>query len=361
MSNNIKKLLEYISPEFIIKFNRVVKFLIIYTIGFLILVAGFNFTMPFVIAFILAVMLKPIKYSILKLNRKLKGIKLSDGFVAFLLTSTIVILIILLIVVIGYQIFIQTEKFVIYITNPDTAKEISSQVEPYVSSILAKMNNIDPSITNKLNEGITELVGIFTKIVRALGENLLSLAISIPTGIISIIIMLIATYFFTKDIEKIQFEIGNVFSNKGLNFIHDVKRKLSGVFGGYIKAYVLIMFTIAFLSFIIFSLAKVEYALPIALLTAVLDFLPLIGAGLVYGILILANYFGGKATAAVILVIGFIIVAIVRQLLEQNLVASFIGVHPLIMIIALFIALTPLGFAGMFYFLGAFLLYRAVI
>lgn len=361
VNSNIKKLLEYISPEFMAKLIRVLKFLIIYTIGFLILIAGLKFTMPFVIAFIVALMLKPIKYSILKLNRRLKIIKLSEGFVSFLLTSTIVILIISLISVIGYQIFIQTEKFVIYITNPNTVNEIISKVDYYVNSVLIEMNNIDPSIISKLNEGIMDLVKGVTNIISTLGKNLLSLAISIPTGIISVFIMLIATYFFTKDIESIQNEIMNVFSKKGLNFINDVKKNLNKVFGGYIKAYIIIMVAIAFLSFIIFSLAKVEFALPISLLTATLDFLPLIGAGLIYGILILSAYFTGNTTAAIILLMGYIIVAIVRQLLEQNLVASFIGVHPLVMIIALFIALTPLGFAGMFYFLGAFLLYRAVI
>ena len=71
-------------------------------------------------------------------------------------------------------------------------------------------------------------------------------------------------------------------------------------------------------------------------------------------------YISGSKTAAIILLIGYVIVALVRQLLEQNLVASFIGVHPLVMIIGLFIAITPLGFAGMFYFIGAFLLYQAV-
>ena len=135
---------------------------------------------------------------------------------------------------------------------------------------------------------------------------------------------------------------------------------MNSIFGGYIKAYLLIMMVIAFISFIIFTLAKVSYALPLAIITAILDFLPLIGAGLVYGILAIAMYISGSKTAAIILLIGYVIVALVRQLLEQNLVASFIGVHPLVMIIGLFIAITPLGFAGMFYFIGAFLLYQAV-
>ena len=189
---------------------------------------------------------------------------------------------------------------------------------------------------------------------------MLSFAGSIPGALITVLVTLISTYFFTKEIENIQRGVKNIFSEKGHKLFSTVKGKMNSIFGGYIKAYLLIMLVIAFISFIIFTLAKVSYALPLAIITAILDFLPLIGAGLVYGILAIAMYISGSKTAAIILLIGYVIVALVRQLLEQNLVASFIGVHPLVMIIGLFIAITPLGFAGMFYFIGAFLLYQAV-
>ena len=40
--------------------------------------------------------------------------------------------------------------------------------------------------------------------------------------------------------------------------------------------------------------------------------------------------------------------------------ASLLGLHPLVIITGLFLALTPIGFIGTFYFLGGFLLYKII-
>lgn len=353
-------ILEYISPEFINGAKKIIKFLLIYTVCFLLLSVSLKFAIPFVIAFIIAILLRPIKNRILLLNERLKKVKLSNGFVSFLLTITIVIVVLAILGAILYEVVIQTGKLLEYLTNPDTVETVINTIDLFINNILAGLNNLDPSIVEKINEVIMTIVKVISNVATILGKKLLSMAGSIPSAFISTLVMLISTYFFTKEIDTIERKVKGIFSEKGHKLFATVKEKLNSVFGGYIKAYLIIMLVIAFVSFIIFTLAKVSYALPVAIMTAILDFLPLIGAGLVYGIVAIIMYFSGNTTAAIILVIGYVIVALIRQLLEQNLVASFIGVHPLVMIIALFIAITPLGFTGMFYFIGAFLLYQAV-
>lgn len=353
-------ILEYISQDFISGAKKVSKFLIIYTLGFLLLAVSLKHAFPFVIAFIIAVLLKPVKNKILELNKRSKKLKLSNGFVSFVLTITIVIVMLSAVGAVIYEIIVQTGKFLEYLTTPSTVEGIINGIDSFVNSILSGLNNIDPSIVENINESIMTIVKIISGFVTTLGKEMLSFAGSIPVALITIIVTLISTYFFTKEIENIQRGFKNVFSEKGHKLFATIRVKMNSVFGGYIKAYLLIMIVIAFVSFIIFTLAKVSYSLPLAIITAILDFLPIIGAGLVYGILAITMYISGSKTSAIILLIGYVIVALIRQLLEQNLVASFIGVHPLVMIIGLFIAITPLGFSGMFYFIGAFLLYQAV-
>ena len=321
---------------------------------------SFKYAVPFVIALFIAVLLRPVKEKILKINNNFKKARITNSFAAMILTLTIVILSVLSLSGILWVIVSQIEKFLVYITNPDILNEVIQKSEIWASSILSQMHQLDPEIMEKINSIIKEIVTLGTNAISILGKKLLSAAVSIPTAIISIFITLISTYFFIKDIEVIEEKGKRIFSPKGLRYIKDIKGKLNSVSGGYVKAYALIMLSIAALSYLIFNIAKIQYALPIAIITAVLDLLPLIGAGMVYGILIISMYLAGNTLSAVILLIGYIIVAIIRQLLEQNLVASFIGIHPLMMIIALFIALTPLGFTGMFYFLGAIILYDII-
>lgn len=353
-------ILQYISQDFIDKVKKVSKFLIIYTLCFLLLIISLKYALPFVIAFIIALALKPIKNKLLKLNKNNKKVKLSNSFVSFLLTITIVILMLSALGGIIYEIIAQTGRFLEYLTNPGTVNRMINVADKIVADILAGLNNLDPGIVEKINEVIMTMVKVITNLTTTLARKVLSLAGSIPGALITVLVTLISTYFFIKEIENIQNSIRNIFSEKGHRLFSNIRGKMSAIFGGYVKAYLLIMTVIAIASFIIFSIAKVSYALPLAILTSILDFLPLIGAGIIYGILAISMYFTASKTAALILVIGYVIVAIIRQLLEQNLVASFIGVHPLVMIIGLFIAITPLGFVGMFYFIGAFLLYQAV-
>lgn len=360
LKNNKLGIFEYISEDFINKVISLMKFLLIYTMIFFVIFAGVKYAIPFVIALVIAITVKPIKNRILRLNQKAKRFKISNGTVSLLLTFAIVAILGSAIGAVIYQIFIQSQKFLVYATNPDTVAEVTSKINYFVNNALASMNNIDPEVVSKLNEYIMEVVKIITNMLTILGKKLLELAVLIPSGIITVFITFISTYFFTKEIEKIESGIKSIFSPKGITFFRELKAKLNGTTGAYFKAYLLIMCVIAGISSVIYLIAKVNYAIPVAILTAVLDFLPIIGAGLVFGILIITMYFSGNTASAIILLIGYIIVAIVRQLLEQNLVASFIGVHPLVMIIALFIALTPLGFAGMFYFLGAFIIYNAI-
>lgn len=353
-------ILEYISQDFINGAKKIVKFLIIYTLGFLLLSVSLKYAFPFVIAFIIALLLKPIKNKILELNRSNKRIKLTNGMVSFLLTFTIVIIVLASLGAVLYEVIVQTGKLLEYLTNPATVEAIINGIDRFLNDILAGLNNLDPGIIENINEGIMTVVKVISGFATTLGKKMLSFAGSIPGALITVLVTLISTYFFTKEIDNIQSGVKGIFSEKGHKLFYTVKGKMNSVFGGYIKAYILIMVVIAFISFIIFTVAKVGYALPVAIITAILDFLPIIGAGLVYGILAITMYLTGSKTAAIILIIGYVIVALVRQLLEQNLVASFIGVHPLVMIIGLFIAITPLGFSGMFYFIGAFLLYQAV-
>ena len=228
-------ILEYISQDFINWAKKVVKFLIIYTLGFILLAVSLKYAFPFVIAFIIAILLKPIKNKILSLNKNSKKIKLTNGFVSFLLTITIVILMLSALGAILYEIILQTGKLLEYLTNPSTVEEIINAIDSFVGSILAGLNNLDPSIVEKINEGIMTIVKVISSFATTLGKKMLSLAGSIPGALITVIVTLISTYFFTKEIENIQIGVKNIFSEKGHKLFSTVKDKMNSVFGGYIK------------------------------------------------------------------------------------------------------------------------------
>jgi len=81
---------------------------------------------------------------------------------------------------------------------------------------------------------------------------------------------------------------------------------------------------------------------------------------MVYGIVAIVGLFSGDIKGAIIVLVGYIGAVFIRQFLEQKLVSALLGLHPLVIIIGLFLALTPIGFIGTFYLLGGFLLYKII-
>lgn len=360
MKNFMNNILKYFSSEIISSTKRVVEFLFIYTIGFIIFVFGIKYAIPFVIAFFTAIALRPLKNRILSINSKFKKIKISEGIVSIILTFFIVCIVALLIFVVGYKIVEQFRNYYMYITNKDTLNNLLNTANESLQKVLVSMDNISPDIQGKLSESLTKVISLVSSLTATLVQNLLNIIVSIPIAVLMIIITIIATVFFTKDIDKILESIKGAFSEKGLEILRRVQSRKNVIFGGYIKAYSLIMIVVCIYSILLYTVAGFKYAIVIGIITALLDVLPVIGAGLVYGIVACTALFTGDIKGAIIVLVGYIGAVFIRQFLEQKLVSSLLGLHPLVIITGLFIALTPIGFIGTFYFLGGFLLYGII-
>lgn len=356
----VNSVTQYFSPELINSGKRILKFLVVYTVLFIILALGLKYAIPFVIALLIAMSLRPIKNKILSINKKLKRFKISEGFVSLILTITIVAVTALVLLFVGIKIAEQLKNFYIFITDANTLNSILDTANIEITSILDSLDNVSPDIMNKINEGMAKIISIITSMAGIFVKNLLNVLVSIPTAFIMVIITIIATFFFTKDIDKIQVKIRSAFSEKGLEVIRRIRKKKNDIFGGYIKAFSIIMVIIFIYTSVVYKIADIKYAIVVALITAFLDALPLFGAGLVYGVVGISSLVSGDYKGTIIILVGYIGCVFIRQFLEQKLMSTFLGLHPLVIVTALFIALTPVGFLGMFYFLGAFLLYEAI-
>ncbi|MBD7911491.1 MULTISPECIES: AI-2E family transporter [Clostridium] len=360
MISFFKSIGEYLSPELINNTRRLFKFLLVYTIGFFILLFGIKYAVPLVIALIIALILRPIKNRILSINKRFKKFKLTEGFVSLVLTLLLVSILGILLFFIGYQIIDQLKNYYTYITDKETMNNVLSVAKEKVQDILNNVDNINPDIAQNINEGVSKIISAGTSIIAKLVQNIINIIVSIPTGVIITIITIVSTFFVTKEIDNILVKIKGAFSEKGLILMRSLKKKRNEIFGGYIKAYSIILTVIGIYSSFIYMVIGMKYAVVIGILTAVLDALPLIGAGMVYSVIAIINLASGNIKGAIIMVIGYIGAVAIRQFLEQKLVSSFLGVHPLVIIIALFLAFTPVGFLGTFYFLGAFVLYGTI-
>ena len=129
---------------------------------------------------------------------------------------------------------------------------------------------------------------------------------------------------------------------------------------GYLRAYLILMLVTFLILLVGFLILRVDYALLLAALFALLDFLPVIGIEILllpWGIFLL---FSGNFPLGIGLLLLYGLLTLVRQILEPRLVGQSLGLHPLLALGAMYAGLQLFGFLGLMLLPGALLILRNV-
>ena len=155
-----------------------------------------------------------------------------------------------------------------------------------------------------------------------------SLASSLMDFLVYTILTILASYFMT--VEKDRFsEILEKNTPVGIkNLWGKIKKIFVRAIGGYFKAHFQIMIVIFFITVIPFAFMGISYSGLLAAVIAIVDFLPFFGAGTVLVPWAVYRLVTGSYSYAAVLFVLYIIVLIVRQLLEPKLIGDNIGVSP---------------------------------
>ena len=92
---------------------------------------------------------------------------------------------------------------------------------------------------------------------------------------------------------------------------------------------------------------NVGYPLLTALGIAFADALPILGSGTVMIPWAIISAIQGDLTLAIALIVLYVIISIVRQILEPKMVSKHIGIHPIFTLIAMYTGYKAIGLFGM--------------
>lgn len=330
------------------KRNFIINVLYFITVSTLIFVAikyGLIWFMPFVIGFAVASILKPL---ISFLSKKLHiNRKPLSAIVVLLFYAIVVGLLILL----GTRLFISMKE--LFLKLPDM---YSSSIEPAVynmfSNIESILGRLDPALVKDI-EAITisfsnSLGSVISSVSSTVIGSIYSIFSSIPSFFITVIISIISSFFFTIDYTRITTFIVRQFSPKVRDIIFDVKHYIVGTLFKFIKAYSILM-ALTFLELSLgFFILRIENGVTIAAIIALLDILPILGTG---GILIpwvIIELIRGNIYLALGLATLYMLITVVRNILEPKIVGAQVGMHPIVMLICMFVGVKVFGFIGLF-------------
>ena len=117
--------------------------------------------------------------------------------------------------------------------------------------------------------------------------------------------------------------------------------------GGYFVAQFKIMGVIAVILYIGFQLLHIQHALLLAILIAILDFIPFLGTGTALWPWALFQLLAGNVAMAAWLMVIYCICLPVHQILQPKFVGDTVGMDPLWTLIFMFIGYRLSGMLGM--------------
>ena len=324
-----------------------------YIIITILIVLSFKYILPFVVPFLIGfAIVYFLRTPMILINKKLKipyKVSAVSVLIFFYLTVGLLIALISLWGIQGIQSFI-SELPALYTMY---AEQIVTNLTEYIENIILVLGN-NQDLVVMVEEGIRELIsaisGLITTISTSIVSWLSNVVISVPGFFIKLVLMMISTFFIALDYEKIIDFCKKQVGNKASKLITEIKDYLFGTVFVCIKSYALIM-SITFIELSIgLTIIGVENSIIIALLTACLDILPVLGTG---GVMIpwsIISLIMGDIGVGIGLIVVYLVVTVIRNIIEPKIVGTQLGLHPLATLISMFIGVNIAGIIGLFGF-----------
>lgn len=200
----------------------------------------------------------------------------------------------------------------------------------------------------KLYAMASDMVGGFLSTVAAgLPDAVARVFASLPTVLFAVVLTVLSGYYLCVDWERVSEALSALIPTRWRGRAGAVRARARELLGRYVRAYLLLLAITFSLLFVGLLILRIDYAFLLAVLVALLDLLPVLGVGTVLlpwsiVMLILRRYYVGFG-----LILLYLVIVLVRQVLEPRLVGKSLGLHPLVMLFATYAGFSLFGLVGM--------------
>lgn len=321
----------------------------VYTAVFLLFRAALPFTLPFLAGLLLAVLLRP-------LRRLLQSrLRLPPRAAAACATAAVYLAFFGLLV--WFLLWLASELNSLALRLP--SMDLGALAGP-LRALLERIGGFPPD-ASLLAQNERQLLSFLQSGVSVLSAVLggaLSFLTSLPAVLTMLVVLVMSTYFFSRDLDALHARLLCLLSERGAACLREAGRHGAALSGRWAASYLLLCALTALETLLLFSLLGLPYPLLLSLLAGIADLLPVLGPGLVYlPAAALTLLFGSWPGAAAVL-LGWLLSCAVRQILEPKLVSSLIRVHPLAMLAAVYGSLVAQSLWLLLYCLTLFLLHQ---
>jgi len=302
------------------------------------------FYMPFLIAFVISLIIEPaIRFIMKKLNFTRR-------------TSSIIIFVIVLGIIAGGLVWgivtlISEATNLLQMLN-EYFDKASYQIQMLTEKLEFDKIKIPEQILNLFQNSTGEILETISTWLKNTLTKLVDVITSIPSIAIYFVITILSLYFICTDKIYILDQAEHHLPKKWMRKISIHLKEITQTLGGYLKAQAILIFVSFIISIIglyIYKIAglNVPYPLLIALSIAFVDALPILGSGTVMIPWAVGSSLNGDIRLGIAIIVLWIIMSVVKQFIEPRIVSKQIGIHPFFTLVAMYTGFKFMGIIGL--------------
>lgn len=298
---------------------------IIIAILFVIFIAKIqDIAIMFFASYVIACSLEPL---VNKLSTKMSRQKAS----ILILTGTILIVCIFLIPV--------------FVLAAGEIKTLAVSFPLYLDKIFVGLKNL-PFFAHVQIIDIDKIISSAAGFTSDFVENSINIIKGLSSTVVYFIISILIIYYFLADKDIIRKTTLRLFPSHLRKRAEEIIVIISEKIGGYVSGQLIAVSSVGIIMTLGLLMLGVECGFLLGLITAILDFIPVVGPAIGLCICLIACYEAGAKV-----LVGIIVTFAIAQIVENNLVRPFVfskllNLHPILIFLALFLTAKYMGILG---------------
>ena len=308
--------------------------------------------LPFFLAFLFALVTRPLVLFLARHSR------MPEKAIAAILTALLLLLFGYLLYLLALRLVSETQNLLraLIADSEDPTGEIAG-----IGAFLTNLKGRFP-LLSRLGEAsvVRDIFGdpslffaeewkeTLREISHAMTQRLSAFLGGLPSFLFALAVGVIAAFFISMDFSGVCRTLASLLPTRWQENLPRQRARAGALVKRYLRAYFLI-FLLTFGELLLgFSLLRVRYVFLLALFTALLDIMPVLGVGTVLVPYAIFSFLRGHIALGSGLLIVYGVITIVRQIVEPHLVGRSIGTHPLLLLVTFYVSVRLFGFAGVF-------------
>lgn len=221
---------------------------------------------------------------------------------------------------------------------------LATVVPTLVEQSVRLMNTLPTLLVDKFNL-VSIDKSLYQSEIANLSKNVYSLAIGFFSNLLTIVLLIVLTFYLLLEKENLQERAAHLFVERETR-VRNLFMRIEEKLGSWLRGQLLLSVLVGVAVYIGLFILNIPYALPLALLSGVLEVVPVIGPiiaalpAISLALTIQPVLAGGVAA------MYFIIQQLESHILVPQLMKRAVGLNPLVVILAIAVGGRLLGFVG---------------